>query len=74
MADLARLQVYKVKQRTGRIERYLSTDGRSAVCRGFFKRESDFSAFIGMKVSLAKSAVASKCVELRHITFAEPWY
>lgn len=48
--ELKRLKVYKIKQKEGSIERLLATDGSLAVCRGFFKKESDFSAFIGLQV------------------------
>jgi hypothetical protein len=48
--QLDRLRVYKLKRREGCVERLLSPDGITAVCRGFFKKDSDFSAFIGFKV------------------------
>lgn len=43
------LQVFKLKSKIGAIERNLP-DGKTAICKGFFKKESDFTAFIGMKV------------------------
>ncbi len=46
---LAALRVYKTKQRAGSVER-VARDGRSAVCRGMFKKETDLSAFTGMQV------------------------
>ena len=51
-AELAKLKVYKVKQKSGVVERLLSEDGSSAVCKGFFKKESDFSPFINLQVRL----------------------
>lgn len=48
--ELGALKVYKLKQRHGLIDRVLP-DGRTAICKGLFKRDSDISAFIGMKVS-----------------------
>lgn len=47
--ELSRLRVFKVKQKEGNIERVLP-DGRTAICKGFFKKESDFSAFLNLKV------------------------
>ena len=57
--------VAQVKQREGIIERLLTPDGRSAVCRGFFKKESDFSVFIGMKVedrTIGSHPLSQACV------------
>ena len=48
-AALARLRVAKLKAKHGVIER-VSRDGRTAICRGMFKKETDLSAFRGMKV------------------------
>jgi len=44
------LRVYKCKERTGVVER-VKDDGRSAVCREMFKKETDLSLFQGMTVS-----------------------
>ena len=46
---LSALKVFKVKSKSGSIERILP-DGRTAICKGFFKKESDFTVFTGMKV------------------------
>ena len=51
--QLEKLKVYKLKRREGIVERVLTPEGYTAVCRGFFKKDSEFSAFIGMKVSRA---------------------
>ena len=48
-AALARLRVAKLKAKHGVIER-VGQDGRTAICRGMFKRETDLTAFRGMKV------------------------
>lgn len=48
--QLDRLKVYKLKRREGCVERLLTPEGYTAVCKGFFKKDSDFSAFIGLKV------------------------
>eukprot|EP00798_Chlamydomonas_sp_ICE-L_P015848 gene15848-21975_t len=47
--EMQRLKVHKMKERQGQIERILP-DGTSAVCKGFFKKESDITAFVGLKV------------------------
>lgn len=51
-AALQRLKVYKLKQRSGVIER-VASDGRTAVCKGMFKKETDISLFTGMQVCAA---------------------
>jgi len=50
-AALARLRVAKLKAKHGVIER-VGRDGRTAICRGMFKKETDLSVFRGMKVRL----------------------
>ena len=45
------LKIYKLKQKEGSIERVLP-DGKTAVCKGLFKKESDISVFAEMKVIL----------------------
>ena len=52
--ELSKLKVFKVKQKAGSIERLLASDGSLAVCRGFFKKESDFSPFIGLQAGFHK--------------------
>lgn len=52
--DLAALRVYKVKRRTGAIDR-VTGDGHSAVCKGMFKKETDISLFSGMRVHSGSS-------------------
>nr|ADI46930.1 SelEFm [Volvox carteri f. nagariensis] len=47
--ELARLKVYKMKIRTGSIER-LQTDGTTAIVRGLLKKNSDVAAFLGLQV------------------------
>ena len=54
-AELARLRVYKLKGREGRIER-IEKDGMTAVCTGLFKKETDLSLFTGMRVTSAGGA------------------
>ncbi len=46
---LHNLKVYKLKQRYGTVER-VESDGRTAICRGMFSKESDLTRFIGMTV------------------------
>lgn len=46
---LARLRIAKLKAKHGVIER-VGRDGRTAICRGMFKKETDLSMFRGMKV------------------------
>ena len=46
---LARLRIVKLKAKHGVIER-LAADGCTAICRGMFKKETDMSLFVGMKV------------------------
>lgn len=50
-ASPASLRVYKVKRKEGCIDRILP-DGCTAVCRGFFKKETDLSVFVGLKAWL----------------------
>ena len=47
-AALARLRVAKLKAKRGVIER-VGRDGRTAICRGMFKKETDLALFRGMK-------------------------
>ena len=47
-AALARLRVTKLKAKHGVVER-VGRDGRTAICRGMFKKETDLSMFRGMK-------------------------
>ncbi|GAQ81505.1 Selenocysteine-specific elongation factor [Klebsormidium nitens] len=44
-----KLRVFKTKRREGVIERYV--DGNSAVGRGLFKKETDISQFVGLRVT-----------------------
>lgn len=48
--QIRKLRIFKVKQRTGSIDR-VNKDGLSAVCKGMFKKETDISVFVGLKVS-----------------------
>ena len=48
--QMMKLRIYKVKRRTGSIDR-MNKDGMSAVCKGMFKKETDISVFVGLKVS-----------------------
>jgi hypothetical protein len=45
---LQKLKIYKFKQREGGLERYV--DGYSAVGKGLFKKETDISQFVGLRV------------------------
>ena len=47
--ELAKLRVYRLKQKQGSIDR-VAKDGQSAVCKGMFKKETDISLFAGMRV------------------------
>lgn len=47
--ELQRLRVYKLKERTGVIDR-VQPDGTTVICRGLLKKESDVSLFTGLKV------------------------
>lgn len=44
-----RHSLLQVKERRGVIER-VQPDGTTAVCRGLFKKETDISVFLGLKV------------------------
>ena len=48
--NLHNLRIYKHKQRDGIVER-LQDNGRSAICKGMFKRETDLTLFMNMRVS-----------------------
>jgi selenocysteine-specific elongation factor len=48
-SDLQRLRIFKLKERRGQIDRLLP-DGFGAICKGLFKKESDLSYFMGLKV------------------------
>jgi len=48
--QMRKLRIYKLKRRTGSIDR-MNKDGLSAVCKGMFKKETDISVFVGLKVS-----------------------
>ena len=47
--QMRKLRIYKVKRRSGSIDR-VTADGLSAVCKGMFKKETDISVFVGLKV------------------------
>lgn len=47
--ELQKLQIYKVKQKVGTVDR-VAQDGKTVICRGMFKKETDISLFNGMKV------------------------
>lgn len=47
--QMRKLRIFKVKRRTGSIDR-VNKDGLSAVCKGMFKKETDISVFVGLKV------------------------
>ena len=51
-AALARLRIAKLKAKHGAIER-VGRDGRTAICRGMFKKETDLYVFRGMQVCTA---------------------
>ncbi|KAI8468590.1 MAG: SelEFm [Monoraphidium minutum] len=55
-SKLARLQVYKPKERAGAIDR-IAPDGSYAICRGLFKKESDVEPFLGAAVVTARGEV-----------------
>ncbi|KIZ07588.1 Selenocysteine-specific elongation factor [Monoraphidium neglectum] len=52
-SQLARLQVFKPKERCGTIER-IAPDGSHAICRGLFKKETDVGPFMGAAVTTAR--------------------
>ncbi|KAK9818119.1 hypothetical protein WJX72_007434 [[Myrmecia] bisecta] len=56
--ELQKLKIYKVKQKTGVVER-VSKDGTSAICRSLFKKETDISLFTGMKVVTSAGEVGT---------------
>jgi hypothetical protein len=47
-SPLQKLKIYKLKRREGVLERYV--DGYSAVGKGLFKKETDISQFVGLRV------------------------
>ncbi|GLC39063.1 hypothetical protein PLESTB_001289600 [Pleodorina starrii] len=51
--ELARLRLFKVKSRSGTIER-LQPDGATAIVRGLIKKESDVAVFLGLKVTTGR--------------------
>jgi len=44
------LRIYKMKHREGVIER-IEADGKTAICRGMFGKDSDLTKFLGLAVS-----------------------
>ena len=48
--QMGTLRIFKVKRRTGSIDR-VDKDGLGAVCKGMFKKETDISVFAGLQVS-----------------------
>ncbi len=49
--QMRKLRIFKVKRRSGSIDR-MNKDGLSAVCKGMFKKETDITVFAGLKVNL----------------------
>lgn len=56
-SDLHQLQIYKKKSREGVIERL--QDERTAICRGMFKKETDLSIFVGLKITAENGATGT---------------
>ena len=54
-ADLGALRVYKVKRREGVVER-VQDGGRTAICKGMFKKETDINIFTGLRVTASTGA------------------
>lgn len=52
---LAKLRLFRLKARTGSVER-VAADGRSAICKGMFKRDTDISRFAGLKARRSPGA------------------
>lgn len=48
---LPKLKIFKMKKREGVVER--KVDDYSVICRGLFKKESNMSTFVGLKVQLS---------------------
>ncbi len=48
--ELSKLRVFKIKERTGCIER-MQPDGTTAICKQLFKKETDISVFTGLTVT-----------------------
>ncbi|KAK9842481.1 hypothetical protein WJX81_002027 [Elliptochloris bilobata] len=55
---LAKLRLFRLKARTGSTER-VAPDGRSAICKGMFKRDTDISRFAGLKVVTAAGEIGA---------------
>ena len=51
----------QVKQRQGSIQR-VEAGGRSAICQGMFKKETDITIFQGMQVTITVCAVSHKAL------------
>ena len=58
---LAKLRLFRLKARTGSVER-VAPDGRSAICKGMFKRDTDISRFAGLKARPAPGSGGQRCV------------
>ncbi|KAK9906478.1 hypothetical protein WJX75_002571 [Coccomyxa subellipsoidea] len=56
--ELARLRIFKLKTRSGSIDR-IANDGFSAVCKGMFSKDTDISLFAGMKVTTQNGATGT---------------
>uniref|UniRef100_A0A7R9V1Z7 Ribosome biogenesis protein BMS1/TSR1 C-terminal domain-containing protein n=1 Tax=Chlamydomonas euryale TaxID=1486919 RepID=A0A7R9V1Z7_9CHLO len=54
---IGKLKVYKVKERYGVLER-LQPDGVSGICRGLFKKQTDLSVFVGLRVATRRGETA----------------
>ena len=52
------LKIYKTKQRDGVIER-LQDEGRTAICKGMFKKETDINVFAGLRVTASTGGVGT---------------
>ena len=62
---LAKLRLFRLKARTGSVER-VAADGRSAICKGMFKRDTDISRFAGLKARSCSGARAQSCSAVCH--------
>ena len=56
---LAKLRLFRLKARAGSVER-VAPDGRSAICKGMFKRDTDISCFAGLKARPASGSGAHR--------------
>lgn len=70
-SDLSSLKVYRMKQKQGQIDRVV--DEFTVIGKDLFKKETDFSLFIGLKVIRSSNSKAQSILLSHYLHFIHFW-